>query len=139
MAYTTYEFYTDEYGGVMTDTDFRRFLSKAEYRLNYLTFDRINDSLMNDEYFSRPVQMAECTIADILYSMDMAEKQNGISEDGKGRIIKSVSSGSESISYDTGNNIYSSLLGNISEQNRYIRNEIKIFLANTGLLSCGMR
>lgn len=139
MAYTTYEFYTDEYGGVMTDADFKRFLVKAEYRLNYLTSNLINNNLMNDKYSNRAVQMAECTIVDILHNLDVAQKQSGISENGEGRVIKSVSSGSESISYDTGNNIYSKMLGSISEQNAYMRNEIKIFLADTGLLSCGMR
>lgn len=139
MGYTTYEFYTNEYGGTIEEADFKRLLSKAEYRLNYITSDMINDEHMSDKHYNKAVQMSECTILDILYNLDMAGNKSGISEDGKGKIIKSVSSGSESISYDTGNDIYSKMLGSLYEQNIYMRNEIKIYLADTGLLCCGMR
>lgn len=113
MAYADYEFYkTSFFGNVVPESDFMRFSERASDFIDLLTFDRLTDGLPGDERQQKRVKKAVCTAADILYQIDIAE-QNAAAAAATGTattlpgggtttgIVTSVSSGSESISYAT--------------------------------------
>lgn len=113
MAYADYEFYkTSFFGNVVPESDFNRFSERASDFIDVLTFDRLVDGLPGDERQQNRIKKAVCSAADILYQIDIAE-QNAAAAAATGTattlpgggtttgIVTSVSSGSESRSYAT--------------------------------------
>ncbi len=112
MAYADYEFYKKTFfGNVVPESDFMRFAERASDFIDILTFDRLTYGLPGDERQQKRIKKAVCVAADILYQIDIAE-QNAIAAatgtattlPGGGTttgIVTSVSSGSESRSYAT--------------------------------------
>ena len=113
MAYADYEFYkTSFFGNVVPESDFMRFSERASDFIDLLTFDRLADGLPGDERQQKRIKKAVCAAADILYQIDIAE-QNAAAAAVTGTattlpgggtttgIVTSVSSGSESRSYAT--------------------------------------
>ena len=113
MAYADYEFYkTSFFGNVVPESDFMRFSERASDFIDLLTFDRLTDGLPGDERQQKHIKKAVCAAADILYQIDIAE-QNAAAAAATGTattlpgggtstgIVTSVSSGSESRSYAT--------------------------------------
>lgn len=113
MAYADYEFYkTSFFGNVVPESDFMRFAERASGFIDTLTFDRLVDGLPGDERQQKRIKKAVCAAADILYQIDIAE-QNAAAAAATGTattlpgggtttgIVTSVSSGSESRSYAT--------------------------------------
>lgn len=113
MAYADYKFYTESYfGNVVPESDFPRVENKASDFVDILTHDRLVDGLPADERAQTRIKKAVCSLADTLYQIELAEKNatnaavsgastaigSGGSTTG---IVTSVSSGSESISYAT--------------------------------------
>lgn len=113
MAYADYKFYTESYfGNVVPKSDFPRMESKASDFVDILTHDRLVNGLPTDERAQTRIKKAVCSLADTLYQIELAEKQalsvaeSGLtsSSSGAGKttgVVTSVSSGSESISYAT--------------------------------------
>lgn len=113
MAYTDYEFYTTSYfGSVVPETDFPRLAERASDFVDIMTFDRLVDGLPENERSQKRIKKAVCSLAELMYQIELAEKNatnaavNGTSTTiGSGGsttgIVTSVSSGSESISYAT--------------------------------------
>ncbi len=112
MAYADYEFYkTSFFGNVVPESDFMRLAERASDFIDRLTFDRLADGLPSDDRQQKRIKKAVCAVAEMLYQIDVAEKNalsaaNGTSVSilGGGTatgIVTSVSSGSESISYAT--------------------------------------
>nr|DAM04395.1 MAG TPA: Head Tail Connector Protein [Caudoviricetes sp.] len=113
MAYADYEFYkTSFFGNVVPESDFNRFSERASDFIDTLTFGRLVDGLPGDERQQKRIKKAVCAAADILYQIDIAE-QNAAAAAATGTattlpgggtttgIVTSVSSGSESRSYAT--------------------------------------
>lgn len=113
MAYADYEFYkTSFFGNVVPESDFNRFSERASDFIDMLTFDRLVDGLPGDERQQKRIKKAVCAAVDILYQIDIAE-QNAAAAAVTGTattlpgggtttgIVTSVSSGSESRSYAT--------------------------------------
>ena len=113
MAYADYEFYkTSFFGNVVPESDFKRFSERASDFIDQLTFDRLADGLPWDERQQKRIKKAVCAAADILYQIDIAER-NAAAAAASGTattlpgggtttgIVTSVSSGSESRSYAT--------------------------------------
>ena len=113
MAYADYEFYTTSYfGSVVPETDFPRLAERASDFVDAMTFDRLVDGLPTNERSQKRVKKAVCSLAELMYQIELAEKNatnaavsgastaigSGGSTTG---IVTSVSSGSESISYAT--------------------------------------
>lgn len=113
MAYADYGFYTTSYfGNVVPESDFPRVEAKASDFVDIMTHDRLVDGLPTDERAQTRIKKAVCSLADIIYQIELAEKQalsvaeSGltVSSGGAGKntgVVTSVSSGSESISYVT--------------------------------------
>lgn len=116
MAYADYEFYTKSFfGNVVPESDFIRIAERASDFLDTLTFGRLTDGLPTPEKYQKRIKKAVCAVAEIYYQLDLAQKQalaaaSGASAatDANGTttgIITSKSSGSESISYATAQQI----------------------------------
>ena len=112
MAYADYEFYTTSYfGSVVPETDFPRLAEKASDFIDTMTFNRLVDGLPTNERSQKRIKKTVCSLAELMYQIELAEK-NAINQasasatdanaGGKSTgIVTSVSSGSESISYAT--------------------------------------
>nr|DAY77727.1 MAG TPA: Head Tail Connector Protein [Caudoviricetes sp.] len=114
MAYTDYEFYKSKfYGDTVPESDFLKYAERASDRIDQYTFDRLVDGLPENERVKTKVQKAVCAVADTMYQIDQIKKASMDAigtiqrEDGTvvNKAVSSVSSGNESISYDTGSNI----------------------------------
>jgi hypothetical protein len=112
MAYVDYGFYTTSYfGSVVPQSDFPRVAERASDFVDTMTFDRLVDGLPSDERSQKRIKKAVCALADKIYELDLAEKNSVAAAGGNTTtvgasgsttgIITSVSSGSESISYAT--------------------------------------
>ena len=113
MAYADYEFYTTSYfGSVVPETDFPRLAERASDFVDTMTFDRLVDGLPTNERSQKRIKKAVCSLAELMYQIELAEKNaanaaaSGASTTiGSGGsttgVVTSVSSGSESISYAT--------------------------------------
>lgn len=113
MAYADYDFYTTSYfGSVVPEADFPRLAEKASNFVDTMTFDRLVDGLPENERSQKRIKNVVCSLAELMYQIELAEKNatnaavsgtstaigSGGSTTG---IVTSVSSGSESISYAT--------------------------------------
>lgn len=113
MAYADYDFYTTSYfGNVVPETDFPRLAERASDFVDTMTFDRLVDGLPTNERSQKRIKKAVCSLSELMYQIELAEKNaanaaaSGTSTTiGSGNsttgIVTSVSSGSESISYAT--------------------------------------
>ena len=112
MAYTDYEFYkTSYFGSVVPETDFPRLAERASDFVDTMTFDRLVDGLPTNERAQKRIKKAVCSLTELMYQIELAEK-NAINQASAGAadtnvghkstgVVTSVSSGSESISYAT--------------------------------------
>lgn len=103
--YADYSFYIDTYyGDVIAENDFPKWESRAEDKLNQLTFGRLMAWFPEDTYRSEMVKKSVCAIAEILLQLDQAEKSANVAQDASGNYhsgkVSSVSAGSESLTYD---------------------------------------
>lgn len=113
MAYADYDFYkTSYFGSVVPETDFPQMAERASDFVDTMTFDRLVDGLPTNERSQKRIKKAVCSLAELMYQIELAEKNatnaavsgtstaigSGGSTTG---IVTSVSSGSESISYAT--------------------------------------
>lgn len=111
MAYADYKFYTESFGNVVPETDFPRLAERASEFVDTMTFDRLVDGLPTNERSQKRIKKAVCSLAELMYQIELAEK-NAINQASANvtdinvgnistGIVTSVSSGSESISYAT--------------------------------------
>lgn len=159
MAYADYDFYTGTYyGGLISEEDFNRFSERASEKLDMFTFGRLERKLPRKQIARTKIEKAVCAVADALYQIEMIRSSvmamTGVIENGDGtvksKLVSSVSSGSESISYSTSvsgansNSIYSKAAADQSEENRLLLGIVTGYLSgvtdDTGvcLLYAGM-
>ena len=105
--YADYDYYQNEYGGKMSVDDFRRFGRRAERRIDSITGNKLQFAFPVNERDAQAVKDCICELVDFLYQIDaynaaaMESMGTVTQEDGtvKGKVITSISSGSESIGY----------------------------------------
>lgn len=125
--YTNYYFYKNTYMGNMSENDFDKQVIGASYEVQKNIFDR-DITGYEDE-----VQLATCSVADILYKIEQLESKKTTTMSDK--TLKSESVGDYSRTFDTSS--VSDIELEISNQNKKIKEEIKKYLLNTGLLYRG--
>ena len=113
MSYVDFEYYQTKYGGSLFENkkDFAPYERKAEKRINAITSNRIlfySQPESEDAWWDN-IKDCTCEIAELLKNVSeysAAVNNFGViaNTDGtvKGKMIKSVTSGSESVSYDAG-------------------------------------
>ena len=126
--YTNYYFYKNTYMGNMSENDFDKQVIGASYEVQKNIFDR-DTTGYEDE-----VQLATCSVADILYKIEQLESKKSTTMSDK--TLKSESVGDYSRTFDTSS--VSDIELEISNQNAKIKEEIKKYLLNTGLLYRGV-
>lgn len=126
--YTDYEFYIDIYKGNMPQNDFNKLVIRASYEVRKNIFNRPITGYEDE------VQMATCSVADILYKIEQIEtKKNTTISD---KTLKSESVGDYSRTFDTSS--VSDIETEISNQKSKIKEEIRMYLLDTGLLYRGV-
>lgn len=116
---------------------------KDKYEYIISAFDEVLD-----EKISAKVKKSVCKLAEIIHDIDIAEKANRESigfeqnESGiHGKVIKSISSGAESITYadnNTNNNLINAILTDKKAQDKLFYDTVREFLTGTGLLYAGI-
>ena len=98
--YADYEFYTNEYlGNKITAEDFPRLALRASDFLDFATGNKMIDNLPSDTASLNKIKKACCAVADEMSDMSKAGSSAEATGTGGG-IIKSLSSGGESITYE---------------------------------------
>ncbi|RHK00725.1 hypothetical protein DW098_00600 [Ruminococcus sp. AM07-21] len=114
MAYADEEYYTSMWmTGTIPAENLKGYLSKASMEIDNMTFGRLRKGLPEDPYYQDKIRSAVCETADLLYSYNVADNlamqalkemnSKDISEKG----IKSISDGTESVTYNTGSDLTS--------------------------------
>lgn len=126
--YTDYGFYECVYKGSMSEDDFERLVIKASCEVNKNIFSR------NTEKYDLEVQLATCSITDILYKIEQLENKlnNSISNE----MLKSESVGDYSRTFNSAG--IDDIKNEISNQKSNIKEELRRYLLNTGLLYRGV-
>lgn len=126
--YTDYSFYKDTYKGNMPETDFNKLVIRASAEVRKNIFNR-NITNYEDE-----VQMATCSVADILLKVEQLENK-------KDRILSNNNLKSESVG-DYSRTFETLGIDNIdveiSNQKEKIKEELRRYLLCTGLLYRGV-
>lgn len=105
--YADYDYYSTEYGGKMSADDYKRFSRRADRRIDGITGNKLQFALPTNERDVEAVKDCVCGLADFLYQIETynqsaMESMGTVAQaDGtvKGKVITSISSGSESIGY----------------------------------------
>lgn len=118
--YTDFTYYTTEYGGktIKSEDDFNHFARKAERRLDAITGNKLQFAFPVEEWCIEAVKDCMCELTEFLYQVDeyqtsAMESMGTVAQaDGtvKGKVVSSISSGSESISYSTGGSASTSVM-----------------------------
>lgn len=131
--YTDYKFYYEKYKGNMSVSDFDKMVTKASCEVRKRIFNR---DITKYEY---EIQMATCSVADILQNMELIKDRirQLTSSNKNDRIVSSASVADVSKTYANTNSIVE-LENELSNQNRKIKQEIELYLYDTGLLYRGV-
>lgn len=111
MAYADYEFYKNEYyGDTIAESDFPKWADRASRQIDVFTFRRLLSAYPEDEYTDKQIKLCVCDLAQKMMETDKYLKASVLNEEGHSSIVKSVSAGSESITYATGETVYASVI-----------------------------
>lgn len=111
MAYADYEFYKNEYfGDTIAESDFPKWADRASRQIDVFTFKRLQSAYPSDKYTDRQIKLCMCDLAQKMMEADKYMKANTLNEEGHSNVIKSVSAGSESITYATEETVYASVI-----------------------------
>lgn len=111
MAYADYEFYKNEYfGDTIAESDFPKWADRASRQIDVFTFRRLLSAYPPDEYTDKQIKLCMCELAEKMMETDKYLKASALNEEGHATAVKSVSAGSESITYATGETVYASVI-----------------------------
>lgn len=131
--YTDYDFYKDTYKGNMPESDFNRVVIRASAEVRKNIFNR------DIKGYEEEVQMATCSVADILLKIEKFEtnKTKLASSEKADRIVASEQVADLHRTYANTTSV-TDLEGEISNQKNKILEEISLYLLHTGLLYRGV-
>lgn len=129
--YVDYQFYLNVYRGDMPTADFNKLITKASAEVQKNIFNR---DVTNYKY---EVQMATCSVIDILLKIKKLEDRKDKLISSTNKIVSSESVGDLSRTFANTSNL-NDLEQEISNQKTKIKEEIKLYLLHTGLLYRGV-
>lgn len=145
MSYVDYEYYKSIYGeDSMLETDFNRFSWEACRRVDALTLNKLKFAFPNNEDDAEAVKRCVCKLIEIAGQIEAANKrvsegQGYITDETgalRGKVVSSVSSGSESISYtakaESGSTLIDAVLSDKAAQDKLYRDTILEYLSFVG-------
>lgn len=139
MSYITEEAYKAIFGEI-SSADFLRFSAKAErVMIDHTTgidgFEKLNEAPPTDEDVLTCLKLCA---GDLIHAMSMiadAERSSGMIQRSDGSMspatVSSVSSGSESITYNTGESALSAAVANLKERRALFSGIVRDWLAGT--------
>lgn len=131
INYTDYTFYKDKYKGNMPKDDFDRLSVRASAEVCKNIFNRDITNYEDD------VQMATCSVADILFKIEKAEQRKDVLINSDTKIVSSESVGDLHRTFANANNL-NELENEISNLKAKIVKEIRMYLMHTDLLYRGV-
>ncbi len=126
-TYTDYDFYINTHKGNMPESDFNKLVIRASYEVQKNIFNR-DITGYEDE-----VQLATCSVADVLYKIEQLETKKNTTISDKTLKSESVANYSRTFEISSVNDIETE----ISNQKTKIKEEIRMYLLDTGLLYRG--
>lgn len=129
--YVDYKFYLNVYRGDMPTADFNKLITKASAEVQKNIFNR---DVTNYKY---EVQMATCSVIDILFKIKKLEDRKDKLISSTNKIVSSESVGDLSRTFANTSNL-NDLEQEISNQKTKIKEEIGLYLLHTGLLYRGV-
>lgn len=155
MAYVDHGFYKSIYGDTMPETDFNRLEWDARRKVDNLTGGKLKFAFPTDEDSIEAVRRCVCSLIHLAGRIETAEKRIAdargytMDESGalRGKVVSSVSSGSECISYTAkveGSTLIDSVLADRAKQEGLYRDTIRECLSGVqdsngvDLLYCGI-
>ena len=142
MGYVTYDYYKSIYGEEsMPETDFNRLSWEACRKVDTLTLNKLKFAFPTNEDDVEAVRRCVCKLIEIAKDIDVATKrvsegQGYITDESgalRGKVVSSVSSGSESISYtakaEGGSTLIDAVLSDKAAQERLYRDTVREYLS----------
>lgn len=142
-SYVDYEFYKSLYGNdAIPETDFNRLLWEAQKRVDNITFGKLKFAFPANEDDAEAVKRCVCKLIEIATAIDAANKRvteaQGYVQDETagsvhGKIISSITSGSESRTYtaksESGSTIIDAVLSDKTAQDKLYMDTAREYLA----------
>lgn len=140
-SYVDYKFYKDLYGeNAVPESDFKRISWEAQKRVDNLTFGKLKFAFPTNEDDAEAVKRCVCKLIEVAVAIESANKrvsdsQGYVSDDNgvHGKVISSISSGSESISYtaksESGSTLIDAVLSDKAAQDKLYADTVKEYLA----------
>jgi len=142
-SYVDYEFYKNLYGSdAIPETDFKRLSWEAQKRVDNITFGKLKFAFPTNEDDAEAVKRCVCKLIEIAAAVDAANKRiseaRGYVQDEAtgsmhGKIISSIASGSESVSYtaksESGSTIIDAVLSDQAAQDKLYMDTTREYLA----------
>ena len=112
MGYADYDFYkTEYYGDLLTPEEFNRWNERASRWLDAETDRRLISAYPSDEYTDTQIKLCICELAEKMMETQRYLSASAINQTtGTSGMVKSMSAGSESITYATGETVYASVI-----------------------------
>lgn len=131
MCYTTFDFYQNTYfGNSITEENFPRVSERASEYIDYLTFNRINEEILQE--YSVKIQKSCCAIAEFLNDIDV---YNASISNNDTRMISSKTVGSISVTYASKVSYIESYINDTSKIDTHIYELASRYLVDTGLMN----
>ncbi|MCI9082832.1 MAG: hypothetical protein HFI70_11185 [Lachnospiraceae bacterium] len=141
-SYVDYEFYKGIYGeDAISEPDFNRLSWEACRRIDTLTLNKLKFAFPINEDDAETVRRCVCKLIEISAQIEAANKrvsegQGYITDESgalRGKVVSSVSSGSESISYtakaEGGSTLIDAVLSDKAAQDRLYRDTVREYLS----------
>ncbi len=141
MGYVTYDYYKSIYGeDSMPETDFNRLSWEAFRKVDTLTLNKLKFAFPTNEDDVEAVRRCVCKLIEIARQIEAASKrvsegQGYITDESgalRGKVVSSVSSGSESISYtakaEGGSTLIDAVLSDKTAQERLYLDTVREYL-----------
>lgn len=142
-SYVDYEFYKSLYGeGAIPESGFNRLLWEACKRVDSLTFGKLKFAFPTNEEDAEAVRRCVCRLIEIATAIEAANKrvsegQGYVVDEAtgsmRGKVVSSVSSGSESVSYtvksESGSTLIDAVLADKAAQDKLYADTVKEYLA----------
>lgn len=125
--YADYEYYKDHSNAYVSEDEFNTYSQRASDLLDYFTRRSLQDNLPTDEADLNQVKRACCELVDKIYLIGRRRAELSANAAGGG-IIKSISSGGESLSFEAAA-IDKAITGGEQEERRYLFGIVKFYLS----------
>ena len=124
--YADYEYYKTTYGGSMTEDNYNIFGKRASAFMDFITERKLIDNLPSDEDDLDKIRECCCVLAEEMLAI--RTRKDELASSSSGGIVKSMSSGGESVTYELSELDTAILEGEVSIR-KYLYGHAKMYLS----------